>query len=408
MAANAFTPYQKRLFLFLSVATFFEGFDFMALTQILPNLRADLGLEERWWSGVIIGTVNAGTIAAFWLVRGADRIGRRRTLTITIAGYTLFTFATGFSGDVYTFMVLQFFARLFLIGEWAISMVIAAEEFPAARRGFVLGVIQACSSLGAVLCAAIVPVLLRNDVGWRMVYFVGVAPLVILAFARRSLRETERFSAVEKRKTKRSLLHLWSTPYRKPMLILAATWLVAYIPANNAIAFWKDFAIHERAMTDADVGLAITIAAVISMPCVFLYGRVLDRLGRKTGAAIVFSLGGLGIAGCYLLEGRWTITGCLALGIFAASAYSPVLNAYTTELFPTELRGDAYAWANNIFGRIGYVFSPFVLGIAAESVGAFGPVVACTALFNVAAMFMVFAFLPETKGLELEKSSQLG
>ena len=35
--AGPLTPYQRRLFVFLSVATFFEGFDFLALSQILPN-----------------------------------------------------------------------------------------------------------------------------------------------------------------------------------------------------------------------------------------------------------------------------------------------------------------------------------------------------------------------------------
>ena len=49
-----------------------------------------------------------------------------------------------------------------------------------------------------------------------------------------------------------------------------------------------------------------------------------------------------------------------------------------TELFPTDLRGDAFAWANNFLGRIGYVLSPIALGWIAESSG-WGPVLAWTA-----------------------------
>jgi MFS family permease len=74
-------------------------------------------------------------------------------------------------------------------------MLIAAEEFPAARRGFVIGVIQAFSSLGSVLCAALVPALLATSLGWRAVYFVGVIPLLLLAWARRGLRETRRLAS---------------------------------------------------------------------------------------------------------------------------------------------------------------------------------------------------------------------
>ena len=72
--ASGFVPltsYQRRLLVFLSVATFFEGYDVIALSQILPNLRADLGLSKATgW--LLIAGANAGAIAAWWLVRRAD------------------------------------------------------------------------------------------------------------------------------------------------------------------------------------------------------------------------------------------------------------------------------------------------------------------------------------------------
>ncbi|RMD99024.1 MAG: MFS transporter, partial [Deltaproteobacteria bacterium] len=139
-----FSPYHRKLFLFLSVASFFEGYDFLALAQILPNLRADLSLSEGE-AGILVGFVNAGTIVAYFLVRKADRWGRKRLLTVTIAGYTIFTAASGLAPNVWIFGLCQFLGRIFLIAEWATSMVYAAEEFPAERRGMVIGVIQAFS-----------------------------------------------------------------------------------------------------------------------------------------------------------------------------------------------------------------------------------------------------------------------
>ena len=64
------TPYQRKLFLFLGVATFFEGYDFIALTQLLPNLRQDMNLPAEA-SAYIMGVVNIGTILAF--LAGAPR-----------------------------------------------------------------------------------------------------------------------------------------------------------------------------------------------------------------------------------------------------------------------------------------------------------------------------------------------
>ena len=407
-SSDAFTPYQRRLFIFLSVATFFEGFDFLALAQILPNLRADMGLSEGQ-GGLLFGFVNAGTVMAFLLVRRADSWGRRRVLTLTIAGYTTFTFLSGLAPNVWVFGILQFVARVFLIGEWATSMVIAAEEFPARRRGMAIGVIQAFASLGSIVCAGVVPPLLETEYGWRSVYFVGIVPLVILAYARRNLKETRRFTeqvgeaAVKKR---RGLFHILGTPYRKRLLQVALIWLLSYICAHTGVSFWKEFAIHERGFTDAEVGMAIVIAAPAAMPMVFYAGKLLDVLGRRVGGALIFLVGGVGIVLCYQLHGFWPLTVALTFGIFGASAMAPVLNAYTAELFPTELRADAFALANNLLGRIGYVAAPVAVGFAAEIYG-WGPSVSATFVFQVAAIVLILWLLPETRAKELEETASL-
>lgn len=401
-----FTSYQKKLFLFLSVATFFEGYDFLALSQILPNLREDMGLAPEW-SGYLVGIINGGTVLAFFLVRQADRIGRKRMLTITIAGYTIFTFATGFAPDVVTFAICQVIARIFLIAEWAVSMVIAAEEFPAAKRGFVIGVVQGCSSLGSVFCAGVVPLLLKTGYEWRAVYFVGILPLLILGFARRGLKETKRFEEAGPAK-RQSLFRIWKTPYRNRMLVLALIWMVAYVAAQNSVAFWKDFALNERGWTDDEVGLAIMVAALVSMPMVFYAGRLIDKVGRRHGAAIIFTVAAVGTFGCYTFESHWALTAALIAGIFGASAYLPVLNSYNNELFPTELRADAFAWSNNLLGRLTYVGSPFLVGFYAGEFGGYGPVVPFTAIFPFVAIALIYGLLPETKGRSLEDTAALG
>jgi len=402
------TPYQRRLFIFLSVATFFEGYDFLALTQLLPNLRSAMQLSEAQ-GGLLVAFINVGTVLAFFLVRQADRFGRRRMLTITIAGYTLFTFFSGLAPGVVVFGLCQLVARMFLIAEWAISMVYAAEEFPAARRGAMMGFIQAFSALGSIVCAGLVPLLLKTQWGWRTVYFVGIIPLVLLAFARRTLKESKRFSEqVGKQKTARSIFHIWRTPHRGRMLQIALLWGLTYLCTQNAITFWKEFAVANRGMTDEQVGLAIVIAAVGSMPMVFYAGKLLDQLGRKWVAVVIYSLAMLGVLGCYGLEGRWPLTAALVFGIFGASGVLPVLNAYTSELFPTDLRGDAFAWSNNLLGRIGYVLSPVAVGAMATSFGSWGPAVQLTVIGPALALVLILVWLPETRGKELEETAKVG
>jgi putative MFS transporter len=416
------TPYQWRLFLFLSVATFFEGYDAIALSQILPEFRAELGAgaSEGGWT---VAFINAGTIVAYVLVRQADRWGRKRVLTITIAGYTIFSFLTGLAPNVWIFALCQFIGRIFLIAEWAVSTMYAAEEFPAERRGLIIGLIQAFSSLGAVVCAGLVPYLVELawwpsegglvPLGWRTVYFVGTLPLVLLAFGRRSLKESTRFTSLDAKDTaSASLFRIWSTPHKKRVLQLALIWGTTYLCTQTAVTFWKEYATAPLPASgphlNADeVGQIVVFAAVGAMPLVFLVGKLLDLIGRKVGAVIIFLATSASCIAAYTLEGNIVLM-TIALGgaIFGASAVLPVLNAFTTELFPTHLRGDAFAWANNLFGRLGYVAAPAFVGIAAEAYG-WGLPVALTAIGPIIALVLILVLLPETRGKELEETSMM-
>lgn len=402
----SFTPYQRKLFVFLSVATFFEGYDFFALAQILPHLRSDFGLDE-FDAGLLFAVVNFGTLLGYFLVQKADDWGRRRVLTATIAGYTLLTLSSGLAPNAVVFTSCQMFARVFLIAEWAISMVIAAEEYPAERRGMVIGVIQGAASLGAIVCAGIAPALTNSAYGWRTVYFVGIVPLILLAIARRGLKETERFrKAAQANRARQSMFAIWRTSHRRRVVQLGVIWFVAYLAMHNAVSFWKDFALNERALTDKEAGLAIVIAAVGSMPLTFFSGKLADLIGRRHAAGIVFGLGALGVGGAYLASQWLVLTASLTLAIFCAGGFLAVLNAFTSELFPTHYRASAFAWCNNLIGRTGYVLSPIAVGAVAKRVG-WGHAVAPTALFALLAAALIYAWLPETRGRELEDTAQL-
>lgn len=388
----------------LSVATFFEGYDFIALTQILPSLMRDMQLDDAA-TGRLVAFINLGAVLAFGVVRLADRVGRRRVMLITIGGYTLFTVLTAFTHSVYSFGLAQFLARVFLLAEYSISMVYAAEEFPAERRGLSIGLIQGFSTLGSIACAGLVPLFLRTELGWRVVYLAGAVPLMLLAIVRRGLKETSRFEQRDPALESQQLGRVLRGPYRGRVLLLATIWGLTYLCTQVTVFYWKVFAVNERGLSDAQVGGAIVTAALVSAPLVFFVGKLMDK-GRKRAAVIIFGLTAASTVGCYTLHGVGPLTIALVFGIFGTSAVLPVLNAYTAELFPTELRADAYAWANNLLGRIGYVLAPILVGELAGVVG-FGPAVASTAVFPLLALVLILTRLPETRGQELEQTSRL-
>ena len=399
------SSYQRRLLVFLSVACFFEGYDFFALTQILPNLRADLHVGVAG-GGLLVGFINVGTILAFILARKADRWGRKPVLTATIAGYTIFTFLSGLAPNVYVFAVLQMIARIFLIAEWATSMVIAAEEFPASARGTVLGVVSAVTGFGAIVCAGVVPILLKTAYGWRSVYFVGILPLVILGFARTSLKETQRFSEQAPAPEEENLFSIWGTNHRKRMLQLAGIWFLTYVCTQNAVTFWKEFALAERHLSDAQVGSAVKLSALASMPLAFAAGKLLDVVGRKVGATLIYAATIGGVIGAYTAHSVSALTVSLVFAVLGVNTVLTVLNAFTTELFPTRYRGSAFAWSNNLIGRIGYCLSPVAV-TALQPHWGWGKTLAASTAFPLLALVLIWFTLPETRGRELEETAQL-
>jgi putative MFS transporter len=396
--------YQKRLIVFLSVATFFEGYDFFALAQLLPTLRAEFGLSKTG-AGLLLTVVNFGTVLAAGLVRLADRWGRRRVLTLTILGYTACSLLTAATSSAWSFGLAQLAARVFLLGEWAVANVMAAEEFPADRRGTVIGVIQASASLGAIVCAGLVPLLVRAPLGWRTVYVAGALPLVLTAFARRNLQETRRFREQSEAPPRTSPLALLRGPWGRRVWQLGLLWSLTYLCTQNAITFWKEFAVEERHWSDAQVGVSLTIAAVVALPLLFVTGRLIDGLGRRRSSVLLFSLASVGVVAAYLLHGRVALTVALAVGFYGTSAILSVLNAYNAELFPTHLRGDAFAVANHAIGRISYVASPLLVGWLAEGLG-WGVSVAATAVGPLMALGLILAVMPETSGRELEDTAR--
>jgi putative MFS transporter len=130
-------------------------------------------------------------------------------------------------------------------------MVYAAEEFPAERRGQAIAVLQAANALGGITCAATVPLLLETPHGWLTVYFAGTVPLLLLAYARRGLRETKRFATYAAGGLeRRSAIDILRSQHRARVYQLTTIWALIHMCVQTAVFFWKEFAVAERGLSD--------------------------------------------------------------------------------------------------------------------------------------------------------------
>src|SRR3990172_5694102 len=199
------------------------------------------------------------------------------------------------------------------------------------------------SALGGITCAATAPLLLATSWDWRAVYLVGVVPLLLLPYARRGLRESGRFADYAAGGVKRRPLGaILSSPYRHRIYQLAVIWGLLFACAQNAVFFWKEFAVAERGFTDGQVGFTIAVAALASLPPLFFVGRLLDAWGRRPAAAVIFLGLAASVVAAYQVHALWLLTLALAVALFSVSAAVAVLNSFTTELFPTDCRAEAF------------------------------------------------------------------
>ncbi len=111
-----------------------------------------------------------------------DRIGRAKTMMMTILLYSLFTGLSALSVGVYDFALYRFLTGLGVGGEFAVGVALVAEVMPAKARPFTLGLLQALSAVGNISAAFInLGFGIAEEQGlvsspWRIMFMIGAVP----------------------------------------------------------------------------------------------------------------------------------------------------------------------------------------------------------------------------------------
>jgi putative MFS transporter len=394
--------YRRLLLILLSTATFFEGYDFLLINLVLPLIQKDFNVSISTL-GVSVSIIAVGTIVAFLVVRMGDRFGRRPVLQLTIFAYTLFTACTAFSQGLVSFVVFQFLARVFLVGEWGLATVMIAEEFPEKSRGMGIAIVQSMAGLGAVMAGALYPLVAHESFGWRGMYLIGLAPLVLVGIMRSRLRETVRYVRMKSVRTgdAPSFFLPWKKPYGYYLFWVSMMWILVYVCYTANQVFWVHHVVNGRGWNEQMVSRALIIAYLLGISGFYFAGRSLDWLGRKKTAALFFGCGTIATFCAFQTTSVIAITVSLFFMTFFTGAFLPVSSSFTTEIFPTEIRANSVAWANNLLGRIGMVGAPAIVGFLASPLGGVGNAVTMLGLAPILAACIVLIGLPETRWREI-------
>lgn len=437
------TPYHGFLFVLLSTATFFEGFDSAMMSLAAPDVRAGLGIPVEQW-GTIYSVTRVGIVASFFLLLFADRFGRRLLLFVTVLGFGAATGLTALARSPFEFTALQTLARFFLQAEYALAVIVIGEEFPARLRGRAIGLLTSFATIGVMGMAKLQPFVLlgadepgnwlhdfalagvfwlqrlfgvaEDGASWRGLYFLGLPPLALVFGLRFAMRETRRYEAIAAARVRRSwreeVAAQWQaacTPflpaYRRRTAIVALLWNCVHLLTAPSVAYWVIYAREHVGLSAQVVGDIVFWAYVAGAFGNFLGGWLIDRIGRKATCAAFYVSGAIALVMLFHTRSMpamyaWHIA---CVGSFGAAIAAT--HAYASELFPTAIRATGYGWATNLFGRVTEIFAAAVIGLLipalgiswAVSLAGFGPILGA---------LLVLRYAPETKGLTLEQIEQ--
>jgi putative MFS transporter len=405
--------YMRLLLWLLLPAAFFNGFDGELRALLLSDIQNTFRVSVATL-GLVSVPISAGQFVAFFGVRIADRVGRRPLLLVSLAGYTVFTALTAGAWSIWSFVLFQFFAQVFLGTEYSAAVLVISEEVDPAARGRVLGKLLVAGPLGAVVTAALLGVKLDHTVlGWRLFYLVSLLPLVLIVIARRLLHETRAYRRSSDRRGRpatptswRDWFTVWQRPWRARVLTLGMVSFLQKVPVTAGSGWWVYYAERQRHYSTTLVSIYLVTAFGLGTVGYYVCGRAIDRFGRKPTLVLYLSLAAVFGALLFQTSDRVASFFLLLGSVFFGLGVGPALSAYGAELFPTVIRAQGSAWVVNGFASTGAVLGPALVGVLGDRSGLIGNVgdtVSVLAVLVAASAVVAARFLPETRGVVLDE-----
>jgi MFS family permease len=415
----------------------FDVFDGLLFNYVAPNcvptlLHLPIGspaakAATAQWTGILTSILLLGWAAGGILFgKIADRIGRTRTLLLTMLLYALGTSLCAAAPNLGALIAFRVVASLGIGGEWAAGAAMVAEVVPDRRRVEAGALLYTSAPLGLFLATfvnfQIAGVFFKGspETSWRYVFLFGLVPAAVAFVVRIFVREPERWRDEAKKAAPPRLRELFTPDYLKVTrsgFFMAVIALITWWSCNAFIQLVST-GLAQAASKARGLDRLATLALVEGWKAtatnMFNLGGLLGTLltipaakwlGRRQMFAIYYLASGVVILLTFGLDLRpevllrmYFLIGLTVFGVFGSFTY------YLPELFPTRLRGTGAGFCYNI-GRVIAAGGPFLVGTIAAR-GADSLASALRVLFFVGfvplAGLMLLPWAIETKGRQLE------
>jgi len=381
MESVPFSWWHAKARVVMGSATFFDAFNSLSLAFALPTLIRLWHISPQQ-SGLLIGVSYLGQLLGALLIGGlAERFGRIRSATASIAILAVMTLACAIAGSFPALIACRFVQGIGIGGEMPVAATYISELSRAHGRGrffllyeliFPVG-LMAAGQLGAWLVPAF---------GWQSIFLAGSIPCLIITVLVARLPESPRWliskgrlgeaeaivKQIEASTARRSPVtasaaapapvpargtrwsELLSRSYRQRTLTVWTLWASAFFIANG-LNNWLPSLYNTVYRLELQQSLrAASLTNVAQVLVLLVCAFTIDRIGRRTWTAVSFIAGGL-ILAILGFTGAPSVMGVIILATLSygvIGSINAVLYLYTPEIYPTRMRaigtGLATAW----------------------------------------------------------------
>lgn len=397
-----------------------------ALKELLGGAAPDAAVKN-WGSwataSMMIGWATGGIIFGMM----SDRLGRVKTMVVTLLIYSGFTGLSGISRSGYDFLVYRFLVGLGVGGMFGAATTLVAETVPGRFRSIALGSLQALSAcgniIGSLLSTQIQPGkadFMFGMSGWRIFFFIGILPALLVVPMMWVLKEPQVWLEA-KRKSKETTdksKHIGSIPdlfkhpiWRRNVLVgvclglsgMAGLWGIGFFSPELISTALKG---EPQRVVDVVRGYGTALQDVGAFFGMMAFTMVATFIGRRPAFFCAFAL-------ClvttvfvfYSLRSGTDAYWMLPMMGFAQLSVFGGYSIYFPELFPTRLRGTGVGFCYNTVRYLAAGFPPLLMFFNSLLLqqGVDEPFRKAAMILSLVFMLGLFATIwaPETKGQPL-------
>ena len=378
------TVAQKKIAIGSFLGWSLDGYDIVLMLLVIPSI-SQLFFPSQDPVFSILATFASYTVTLIMRPLGSaifgiygDKFGRKKSMVITILGFSIATFAVGL---LPTYAVVGVLAPILLImvrliqgifagGEWGSGAVLTIESIPKQKRGLLSGFLQSGFSFGFLLAAIsfqiitiIFPGHLFEEFGWRILFFTGIIPGFVALFVRISMNESPLWIKKNKEHDleKTPLRSIVFGIHRKEFLLCAAIMTGLVYMYHGSISILPTYLEQFGNFQKEQIALVMIYATASSWVGMIFTGWLSQKIGRKKSMLIfVFAsvLVSIPLASA-ILDNVYGLVLYVIVFAFVISTASGPIPAYFSERFPTQIRNSAAGFSYNaglIFGS----WSPLV------------------------------------------------